>query len=121
MKSSILRNLRKEGKLTQDQLSKELGVARSLIAMVESGKQEGGREFTRKVSDYFNVSLDYLEGITDDKQGLSPEKDALVSNFIKFLVESGIIEDENKIDVNTEKMILDMVKKEVAAIRKGDK
>jgi transcriptional regulator with XRE-family HTH domain len=121
MKATVLKELRKEKKITQEQLAKKLGVARSSIAMVENGKQEGGREFTRKVAEYFDTSIDYLEGRTNDKQGVSSEKDALVSNFISFLVESGIIKDENNIDKKTEEMILEMVKKEVSNLKKEGK
>ena len=110
MKSEILKELRKDKGLTQKQLSEKLGVARSLIGMVEAGKQDGGREFAKKVAEYFNVSLDYLEGLTTEKTGLGKEKEALVSNFLEFLIENGIIKDEKNIDEKTEKMIMDMVK-----------
>lgn len=62
MKGNILRKLRQEKGLTQLELSTQLGVCRSLIGMVETGKQDGGIDFSRKVANYFNVSLDYLEG-----------------------------------------------------------
>lgn len=119
MKSEILKELRKDKGLTQKQLSEKLGVARSLIGMVEAGKQDGGREFAKKVAGYFNVSLDYLEGLTTEKTGLGKEKEALVSNFLEFLIENGIIKDEKNIDEKTEKMIMDMVKKEIANLKKG--
>lgn len=120
MKSDILRKLRKDKKLTQGELSKELGVARSLIGMIETGKQEGGRDFVKKVAEYFNVSIDYLEGKTDYKQGISIEKESLVSEFLNFLVKSGVVKDENNIDKKTQDMIMEMVRREVAKIKEGE-
>lgn len=116
MKGEILKQLRKEKNITQAQLSTALNVTRSLIAMVESGKQEGGREFSKKVADYFNVSLDYLEGLEENTN----KRETMVSNFLKYLVDTGIIEDENNIDKETEEMILNVVKKEIAKIKKGE-
>ncbi|CUO22219.1 MULTISPECIES: helix-turn-helix transcriptional regulator [Clostridium] len=120
MNGKLLKDLRKEKGMTQIALAKELGVTRSLIGMVETGKQDGGREFSKKVAEYFNVSLDYLEGLSDDRNGITKEKEALVSNFLKYLVETGIIKDENNIDKSTEELILAMVRKEIAKLKDGD-
>lgn len=117
MKGILLKELRKEKNLTQQQLSKELGVARSLIGMIESGKQDGGREFSKKVAEYFGVSLDYLEGLVSERNGLTKEKDALVSDFLKYLVDNGIIKDENNIDETTQELIMTMVKKEISKLK----
>lgn len=117
MKADRLKKLRQENKITQKKLALELGVSRSLIGMIESGQQDGGRELTKKVAQYFNVSIDYLEGLTDDNK--TTERETLVSNFLSFLVESGVITDPNNIDKKTQDMIFNMVKTEIEHLKKG--
>lgn len=117
MKADRLKELRLENKITQKKLATELGVSRSLIAMIESGQQDGGRELTKKVAQYFNVSIDYLEGLADDNKTV--ERENLVSNFLSFLVESGVITDPDNIDKKTQDMIFNMVKTEIENLKKG--
>lgn len=116
MKGNRLKELRQERKLTQLELANYLGVTRSLIGMVENNKQGGGRDFTKKVAEYFNVSIDYLEGLTDERLEIAKDKKMLISDFLKFLVNNGIITDENNIDESTKELIMTMIKKEVKKI-----
>lgn len=111
-KATIIKELREEKGISQVELSKKIGVSSSTIAMIESGAREGSLKNLKKIADYFGVTVDYLEGKTEYKE-------ALVSNFLNFLVNNGIIEDENNIDEKTQEMILDMVKKEIKSIKEG--
>lgn len=58
----ILRELRKNEKLTQTQLAKKLGLAFSTISMYERGDREPDFETMEAIADYFNVSMDFLHG-----------------------------------------------------------
>ena len=64
MKNKIA-ELRKLKKITQEKLSKYIGVARSTLAMYEINASEPDFSTLIKISDYFNVSVDYLLGRTD--------------------------------------------------------
>ena len=119
MDGRILKTLRMEKKLTQKQLAERLNVTQSSIAAIENKRRKGNREFEILVSEFFNVSLDYLNGLTNNKNEAVASKDNLVSEFLKFLVTSGVIKDADNIDIATEKMILNMVREEVKKI-KGD-
>ena len=121
MKGEVLKRLRKEKGITQEDLAKQIGVARSLIGMVEANRQEGGRILTTKVSKYFNVSMDYLEGLTDKKEPPTDSNEPLVTNFLKFLINNNIIKDENNIDDNTKELILNMVREEIKNIKDNTK
>lgn len=121
MDGNILKQLRKEKGLSQTELSKQLNVTQGTIARIESNTRESSMELTKKIAEFFDVSLDYLEGLVEDRNGLTEEKEALVSDFISFLVENNVIKDENNIDKETERMILDMVRQEVRNLRKGRK
>lgn len=117
MKGDILKQLRKEKKLTQEQLAKELKVSKSLIGMVESGKQEGGRGLNFKVAEFFDVSIDFLEGKASSRKDVSENKRKMVSEFLEMLVDNGIIKDPNNIPDDISDAILDMVRIELKSIK----
>lgn len=68
-----LRELRNNKKLTQEELAEKIGVTRGTYAHYEINKRQPDYETLKKLSDYFNVSLDYL--ITgEDGQIPSPDE-----------------------------------------------
>lgn len=60
---SILRSGRK---LSQLEISKRLGIARTTYSGYENGTREPDIETMIKIADFFSVTLDYLIGRTDD-------------------------------------------------------
>ena len=62
MLAENLKSLRKEKGLTQDQLSKLIGIAQTTYAGYETGRYEPDIETLIKIADYFKVSVDYLVG-----------------------------------------------------------
>lgn len=60
-----LKQLRNEKNLTQEELAKYIGTTRATLASWETGRREPDMETLRKLSDYFNVTLDWLMGNTD--------------------------------------------------------
>lgn len=63
--SERLKELRKSHNLTQSDLGKILGVGKTTISMYETNNSTPSDDIKLKISDYFNVSLDYLIGKTD--------------------------------------------------------
>lgn len=61
---TVLKSLRTERGLTQDELSKALKVSRSTIGMYENGSREPDYETLESIADFFNVDIDYLLGRT---------------------------------------------------------
>ena len=59
--------LRKENDLSQFGLGLELGVSRSTIAGYEAKGRQPDIGMLINIADYFNVSLDYLVGRTDER------------------------------------------------------
>ncbi|MGG7200724.1 helix-turn-helix domain-containing protein [Clostridium butyricum] len=119
MDGNRLKSLRKEKKLTQEQLAKKLKITQSAIASLENNRRNAGSELEKSIADFFQVSIDYLNGLTDDKKSSPNNRESLVSNFLKYLIENDIIEDTKNIDKHTEDMIMNMVKKEIALIKGG--
>lgn len=60
-----LKELRCERRLTQQQLAKELKVSGNTVHSWETDKQEPSMTTLLKLSEIFNVSLDFLFGKTD--------------------------------------------------------
>lgn len=67
--SERLKELRREKDLTQLQFAKIFSVSGGTVAMWETGKREPNYETTMQLADFFNVSLDYLLGRTDLRDG----------------------------------------------------
>lgn len=58
-----LKQLRKDNKMTQQQLSEVLGLAISSISSYESGDRKPSYSILRKYAAYFHVTSDYILGI----------------------------------------------------------
>ncbi len=65
-----LRGLREDRNLTQSDIAKILGTTYQYYSTYEAGKRE--LPFTRaiKLATFYNVSLDYLAGLTDTPRKL---------------------------------------------------
>lgn len=62
-----LRELRIEQGLTQEQVCKYIFVNQSMYCRYESGKLSLSLRSAEKLARLYNVSMDYLMGLSDDK------------------------------------------------------
>ena len=68
-----IQQLRKERELTQEQLAEKLNVSQNTIAKIESGLRRSSIDFLLEISEFFNVSTNYLvfgvhaEDVEDEK------------------------------------------------------
>lgn len=58
--------LRKEKKITQQELANALSLSQSTIGMIEKNRQGVGRKTLIKIANFFNVTVDYL--LSDDEE-----------------------------------------------------
>lgn len=65
-----LRFLRESVKLSQVKMAEHVGMKQSSINRYESGEASPTYEVLLKYADYFDVSLDYIFGRTDNPQGM---------------------------------------------------
>ena len=61
-----IRFLRIEKNIGQNELAKRLEISNASISYWENAKQEPSASALYKLANYFEVSADYLLGITDD-------------------------------------------------------
>lgn len=64
-----MRSLRESVKLSQMKISKEFGVSQSSLARYEINDATPPLELLLRYADYFDVSMDYLFGRTDNPKG----------------------------------------------------
>ncbi len=65
----IITLLRKEKGMSQKQAAAELGVSQALLSHYEKGIRECGLDFLVRAAKYYDVSCDYLVGITANRKG----------------------------------------------------
>ena len=61
-----LASLRNSRAVSQQALADVLGVGKSAVSMMESGNRAASADVLIALADYFDVSLDYLCGRSDD-------------------------------------------------------
>ena len=66
--SERLYSLRKERKLTQDSVAKELGISMKSYCRYEKNEREPTASLLVEMATLYHVSLDYLVGLKDERQ-----------------------------------------------------
>lgn len=61
-----LRELRRARHITQVRLAMELNMSQNTVSRYESGEREPGIVELARIADYFDVSVDYLIGRTEN-------------------------------------------------------
>lgn len=69
----ILSKLRRERGISQKKTAADLGISQALLSHYEKGIRECGLDFVIKCSKYYNVTTDYLLGISDNRNGISAD------------------------------------------------
>lgn len=93
--NDVLKKIRNENNLTQSDLAKKLGYTRTTISAWETGRNEPSYSDLVKISDIFEISLDFLLGITDVK-----EKSLDTVKFAFANVGTEGLQDEDIEDIN---------------------
>ena len=66
--SAKLSLLRREKGITQKQAAEDLGISQALLSHYEKGIRECNLDFVRKAAEYYEVTADYLLGMTDARR-----------------------------------------------------
>lgn len=84
-----IRYLRNEYRLTQTQLGEKLGVGKTTISNYETGNSFPDNDMLIRLSEIFNVSTDYLLGISTirDHSVLTPKDEHDISKTLDVLME----------------------------------
>ncbi len=63
-----IRNLREDNDLTQEQVGRAINVPQRTYAYYESGERMVPPRVLCSLAHYYDVSVDYILGLTDDKK-----------------------------------------------------
>lgn len=63
-----IRDLREDNDLNQTQVSKILGMSQTGYSKYETGENDLPTPVLIKLADFYNVSIDYLLGVTDERK-----------------------------------------------------
>lgn len=94
-----LREIRKDHGDTQESLGKKLGYATPTVSKWEQGETEPGLETLKQICRMYEVSADYLLGLTDDDPLLVKKRREILSDKSKDalrLFENYLVESEKK-------------------------
>ena len=69
----ILSQLRRERGISQKKAATDLGISQALLSHYEKGIRECGLDFVIKCSEYYDVTTDYLLGVSDSRTGIAPD------------------------------------------------
>ena len=106
-----LKKLRKNKKLKQEELGNFLGLSASTIGMYEHGRRSPDNKTLIKISNYFDVSADYLLGKTEIKNYENLEKQIFGKRLKQLRENANITQEELGKKVNLVKSNISMYEK----------
>ena len=83
-----IRDLREDNDKTQKEVAEYLGTPYQYYAVYEKGKSEISFERAIALAKYYNVSLDYIAGLTDKKRELSETRPKKLQNDLDNIIAS---------------------------------
>ena len=113
MVGDILKSLREEKRITQDDIASMLNIKRQTYSAYERNKSLPDINILSKLADYFNVSTDYLLGRTQTKN-----YDEYVNLLISTYNTQGLQNDEQQL-LNTYRKLSSDLKAEIRGEIKG--
>jgi len=110
--SNAILQLRREKNLSQDELAKALGISISAVCLYEQGKRFPNARISKKICDYFGVDMNYLYGISENKNTLRSDnmnnKVVTVYNRKKLLNGGAALSDTNKMIFSPDFVLFDI-------------
>lgn len=82
----LLKKIREEGNLTQEEMAKALDVSTVLVSMVETGQKEASKAFVIKLAEKMDVRPSSIMPFVLDDELNKPQK---ISGVEKSLIEVG--------------------------------
>lgn len=76
-----LKDLREDKDLNQEEVAKVIGTDQSYYAKYEKGIRPIPFERVIKLAKFYNVSLDYIAGLTNDKRGVGYSEEKYNSKY----------------------------------------
>ncbi|GAA3402045.1 helix-turn-helix domain-containing protein [Paenibacillus hodogayensis] len=107
--------LREKRGLTQEELSVKLGISRAALSHYETNRREPDYDTLKNIANFFDISLDYLLGRTNDPQSVLDQE---VRDFVDSLeLSDDSILDKFALTVDGRKLTVEEAKRFIAFVR----
>ncbi|MEH7122076.1 helix-turn-helix transcriptional regulator [Bacillus sp. JJ1773] len=112
-----IKKLRKERKITQEELGKKINVTKVSISGYENGIRNPDTDTLKKIADFFGVTTDYLLGRTDNPNEITSEEIYEDPDFMYAMRSAQELSEESK------QKVLDFIEmmKDVEKVREAAK
>lgn len=106
-----LKRLRTNRHMTQDELGEIFNppLAQSTIGTYERGVRQPSLENLIIISNYFNVSIDYLLGITDEERTVNTYKEENPQELREFLNQNNILFNGAELSEDDKQRMIDIL------------
>lgn len=115
-----IKMLRLEVELTGEELASKFGLTKSAVSSWERRSRFPDEKLLKDLASFFNVSVDFLLGVSDIRNPISPDVKTFAQELLDSLIAKGIINDENDIDDTITELIINAVKLDIKQ-QKGTK
>ena len=106
-----IKKLRKKKNLSQRDLAKEINLSPSTIAMYETGKRKPDADKLKQIASYFNVSIDYLLGNTDERKPVNELiKNEEAVEIEELLERYQVMLEGDELDESAKKSVIDFLR-----------
>ena len=92
-----IRDLKEDSDIKQKDVAKIIGMSEKQYARYERGETDIPMQAAIKLAKYYNVSLDYIAGLTNDKKGFN--KSELPNSEVEMLKKFRSLSNERKIRI----------------------
>lgn len=114
MFSNVLQKLRKDARLTQDQIADVLGIPKRTYGSWERNERQPDFEMLGKIADYFNVTTDYLLGrVPMEIEVIHGDPPPLAEDEVEIVIEP---DQEAPSPQELERLILQALKSQIPSI-----
>ncbi|MEF3302265.1 helix-turn-helix domain-containing protein [Paenibacillus sp. GYB003] len=108
-------HLREKRGLTQEELSVKLGISRAALSHYETNRREPDYDTLRNIANFFDVSLDFLLGRTNDPQSVLDQE---IREFVDSLeLSDDSILDKFALTIDGRKLTVEEAKRFIAFVR----
>lgn len=117
--SEKIKSYRIENNLTQKELGDMLKVSRTLIADIERGRIKGTLKFATTLAEITNKPLNYWLDTNEVEKNYNHYE--ALDILIDSLIDTGMINEDGKMDEAAQKLIINVLEKEIALKIKNKK
>lgn len=114
-----IRELRKERRLTLEELAKAINSNRGSLSRYELGEVELKQDMAKTIADFFDVSIDYLLGYTENRTNNMKDKSTFPNSGIDDFA-FALYDETKELTEEQKQDIMDMVKKMKAIMKKSN-